>query len=95
MAKNTDEILLPEKQTDLSHGQTKIILRTNKQKARIYLNNTYQGISPLTITDLVPGIYFLMIKKEGYTPYTTTIQVLPSYTQEYYIQLVASSNTIR
>jgi outer membrane protein assembly factor BamE (lipoprotein component of BamABCDE complex) len=59
------------------------ILKTNTGKlsvsssptgAQIYLNGSYKGVTPLTLT-LSPGSYAVKITKDGYNDYTTTSTV--------------------
>ncbi len=38
------------------------------EKARIYLNNAFQGETPLNIPNLVPGTYRLRAEKQGHDP---------------------------
>lgn len=44
--------------------------------ADVYVNGAYVGITPLSFQKVQPGTYTVEIKMEGYTPYTTTGQVI-------------------
>ena len=44
--------------------------------ADVYVNNMYMGITPLSFQKVQPGTYTIEIRMEGYTPYTTTGQVI-------------------
>ena len=44
--------------------------------ADVYVNGVYVGITPLSFQKVQPGTYSVEIKMEGYTPYTTTGQVI-------------------
>ena len=60
-------LLQPEKTTDILQKETEFIIRTDKKNARIYINGNFMGLSPLTITELIPGEYRLSIQKESRT----------------------------
>jgi|GEM_PF-1729000 len=79
--------LLPEQTEDITEGSTCVVIRCDTQKSRVYLNNTYQGITPLTIQDLMPGFYHLTVHKDGFESFNTVIQVKRSLRRTYYIQL--------
>lgn len=44
--------------------------------ADVYVNNVFLGITPLSFQDVTPGTYAVEIRMQGYTPYTTTGQVV-------------------
>ncbi|MCK4332096.1 MAG: PEGA domain-containing protein, partial [Thermoplasmatales archaeon] len=43
--------------------------------ASIYLNNEYKGETPLTIIEVSPGTYIIILKLEGYEDWSTIVQV--------------------
>ena len=79
-------LLQPEKTTDILQKETEFIIRTDKKNARIYINGNFMGLSPLTITELIPGEYRLSIQKESRTK-TFQIEVKRFIRQEYYIAM--------
>lgn len=79
-------LLQPEKTTDILQKETEFIIRTDKKNARIYINGNFMGLSPLTITELIPGEYRLSIQKESRTK-TFQIEVKRFIRQEYYIDM--------
>jgi hypothetical protein len=44
--------------------------------ADVYVNGAYMGITPLSFQKVQPGTYTIEIRMDGYTPYTTTGQVI-------------------
>ena len=44
--------------------------------ADVYVNNMYMGITPLSFQKVQPGTYTIEIRMDGYTPYSTTGQVI-------------------
>jgi hypothetical protein len=44
--------------------------------AQVYINNVFTGITPLTFQNVTPGTYAVEIRLDGYTPYSTTGQVV-------------------
>jgi len=44
--------------------------------ANVYVNGAYIGITPLSSQKVNPGTYTVEIRMDGYTPYTTTGQVI-------------------
>ncbi len=47
--------------------------------ANVYINGTYEGVTPLTL-NLTPGTYEVKLIKKGYENYTTTVTINPGQT---------------
>lgn len=63
----TGEIEFAEpEETSLIENGTRIQLRTEKPGEKVFINNNYQGKTPLTIKNLVPGTYRLRIGEEEF-----------------------------
>lgn len=45
--------------------------------ADVYINNVFSGVTPLTFLDVTPGNYTVTIMLEGYSPYTSSGEMLP------------------
>jgi len=56
------------------HGQGRLIVRTVPERVSIYLNGVYYGLSPMTLR-LRPGIYNLLMSKEGFHEFKEKIAV--------------------
>lgn len=48
--------------------------------ASILLNNEYRGISPVTLSNVVPGEYTLILQKTGYNDFISKVQVIQGQT---------------
>lgn len=57
-----NEIFLPESVSEIDFGSTKIQLKTDEPKANVYLNNIYQGRTPISVESLAPGYYQLKVE---------------------------------
>jgi hypothetical protein len=79
--------LKPETIQDIDKNQTAIIIRANVEKASVYLNGEFQGVTPLTIRNLMTGLYNLKVLKTGYFPQTYIIEIKRSQAENYYIEL--------
>ncbi len=53
-----------------------IWVNSTPSNARIYLNGSYKGTTPRTITNITPGNYTLNLSKIGYQPYSTMVEVV-------------------
>ncbi|ACS33301.1 PEGA domain-containing protein [Thermococcus gammatolerans] len=51
--------------------------------AKVYINGTYKGVTPLTLT-MEPDTYVVTLVKEGYKEYSKTVVVYPGGTTEVY-----------
>jgi len=56
-------------------GESTILVTSNPEKAEAFLNDTYIGLTPLTINKIFPGEYSLAFMKPGYHLYKTTFTV--------------------
>jgi hypothetical protein len=54
--------------------------------AEVFINSVYMGLTPLSFQNVTPGTYTIMLQLQGYTPFTTTGQVLPGQS----IQVIAA-----
>ena len=85
------EELLPEKIEYSSVN--KITIRCQKEDCGIFLNGEYQGLSPVTISDLVPGTYYLQVKKSEYKDLDFFIQVKKDQSLYYYVDNFIDAST--
>ncbi len=55
------------------------ILRINSTptNAKIYLNNTYEGLSPLIINSLIPGTYNVKVQTSNYSVWNGLVSIQP------------------
>lgn len=58
-----------------SSGNGAIDISSSPTGATIYLNNVNKGITPVTLTDLMPGSYTVTLQLSGYTTWSEVVQV--------------------
>ncbi|WP_407426015.1 PEGA domain-containing protein [Treponema sp.] len=80
-------MLESESSSPIEDRSTKVTFNTNVKKCRILLNGNYQGLSKLTLTNLIDGIYLLRVEKEGYEYQENFISVENGKAQVFYIEL--------
>ena len=67
----------------------KLVLVSTPSSAKVYLNNTYKGTTPLTIDQLKPGDYQLKLSKDGYQDWSKKVTVVTSKTNTLSVSLIA------
>lgn len=87
------EELLPERFEEIESG-TKVFFKTSVQKAQVFLNSEYQGLTPLEIKDLIPGSYRLTLKKKGYDEQNFSISITSNHSDWYYVEMIKAFGTI-
>ena len=55
-----------------------IIITSSPSGADVYLDNSYRGITPVTLPDIAAGQHTLLLKETGYSDYTTVVTVTGS-----------------
>ncbi|MGB7789129.1 DUF5711 family protein [Methanoregula sp.] len=58
-------------------GTGAVIVSSIPAGAGIYVDNSYRGVSPLTVADLSPGNHAILLKEAGYSDWSTTVTVIP------------------
>ena len=56
-------------------GESTILVTSNPEKAEVFLDDTYIGLTPLKIKKIFPGEYSLAFMKPGYYSYKTAFRV--------------------
>ncbi|MFA4861866.1 PEGA domain-containing protein [Methanoregula sp.] len=73
--------------------RAEIIIRTKPVPAELYVDGHYEGKTPVTVYNLLPGPHALLLTAEGYEPYkdvvTASIGMSPEYT-EYLVPLAGT-----
>ena len=76
----------PSKPTEETKPETKpstqkgsISISSNPSGAEVYVNSEYKGTSPITVS-VEPGSASVMVKKSGFSPYNTRVNVKPGKT---------------
>ncbi|MBN1194203.1 MAG: PEGA domain-containing protein [Methanomicrobiaceae archaeon] len=60
----------------------------------IFLNGDYAGRTPLRIDDLAPGIYYILLLKDGYSSWHRTVTLAPESAVTVIADLVASPDAV-
>lgn len=76
-----------ERILEIEKMQTVISVRSNVQGVAVFLNNEYQGTTPLNISGLAAGIYELRLEKQGYSDGAYMIYVSEGRSFSYYVPL--------
>ncbi len=84
------EKLLPDSTSDLSDG-TQIVIRTDRKKAKVYINGEFSGLTPLTIKNLIEGTYNIKLAL-GETEKFYELEVKKNLKQNFYVELFPKNN---
>ncbi len=79
--------LEPEESSDIDISRTKSIFKTNVKSCKIYLNGNFQGISNLTLTNLIEGFYLMRVEKEGYISQENFVYIERGKEKSFFIEL--------
>ncbi len=52
-----------------------ITVSSEPSGANVYLDNAYKGLTPITIPDVSPGTHTVELKLDGYSDWSTSVQV--------------------
>lgn len=66
-------------------------VETDVPKTEVYLDGIYEGLTPLSLRNVRPGIRLLLLKKDGYWSSQYTIEIKPGETKDIYAELVRAS----
>lgn len=79
----------------LSIPKSKLSINTMPQMAEVYIDSERVGLTPLVLEDVEPGKYFIEIKKQGYTTYSTMLEVNGKFDPKLVIPLVPDKPEIK
>jgi hypothetical protein len=86
--------LAEEKNSAIDRKSTLVTVRANISDAEVYLNGQYQGLTPCTVKNLVPGTYRLTVQKNGYQERSFYVSVFPGRDSSFYVELAKISGFI-
>jgi TonB family protein len=66
-----------------------LVMDSTPQQALIFMNNHQIGLTPKTLTDIAAGKYKIVIRKDGFEDYSTTVKVTDGGTANVTAQLIA------
>ncbi len=72
---------------ECEQGKEQIVIKSTPEKALVYINNEYQGKTPLVIENLSPNYYNVSLRKKNYSDAVALIEVRPGYVVEYYFEM--------
>ncbi len=70
-------------------------VRTNISGVEIYINNLYKGIAPLTVEEMVPGLYTIHLRKDGWERKTVYVELKAQTETNLYFELVPITGFLR
>lgn len=94
IASSSETAPAPRIETTKATNGSKIAVmtvETDVPKTEVYLDGIYQGLTPLTLGDVRPGIRQLALKKDGFWSSQYTIEIKPGETKDVYAELVRAS----
>lgn len=77
----------PEKLIEIDSEDCAVLIEADVSDCEVYLNGTYQGLTKLEISGLLPGRYELELRKKGYVPSIAIIRVRSGYDAHYKIHM--------
>ena len=75
-----NDLFLPESVSEIGELETAVFIKTEIPKANIYLNQIYQGKTPIEIKGIIPGYYTLSVEFTQFSEQT----VVKTYMIEIY-----------
>ena len=85
--------LEPEESADIDISRVRVIFKTSTKNCRIYLNGNFQGISKLTLNNLVEGFYLLRTEKDGFKTQENFIYAERGKAKTFYVELEPTEET--
>jgi hypothetical protein len=52
-----------------------ITIRSSPTSSKVFLSSAYKGYTPLTLAEIVPGTYNILVQREGYNSYAEIVRV--------------------
>lgn len=77
----------PESFLEIDSAFGEWTVKTSVPKAALYVNGEYHGLTPLKASGLVPGRYFIQVKKKGFKDVDILIQVKSGVSDFYYLEM--------
>ena len=68
-----------------------LVVETNIARAEVYIDSIYQGLTPLTITGIAPGLRRVEIVKDGYYRTARTVRITRGKKTTLYSELRADN----
>lgn len=59
----------------VNRGRGSLLIKSDPYGASVYIDDSYRGVTPLTLTGIQEGLYDLVITKSGYSDYSEYVEV--------------------
>ena len=82
-----------EETKEIEQGRSKVIFKANVKNCKIYLNQEFQGLTKLSLNNLVEGFYILRATKDGYNYQENFVYVERGKEKTFYIELQPTEET--
>jgi hypothetical protein len=67
-----------------------IYIKSTPTSSKVFLGSTYQGYTPLTLDNITPGTYTVLVQRAGYNSYSESVKVTAGNTSYVTASLVLS-----
>ncbi len=70
-------------------------IRTNVNSVEVYINGLYEGVSPLSLANMTPGMYALQLRKDGWEKKSVFVQLDAQTETNLYFELTPITGFLR
>lgn len=92
-AKNKTDIVIVE--SPKSPTTASLTIKTNVSGVDVYLNNVYKGYTPLTLNEIIPGTYNILLEKNGWANKTIPVLLAAQTETRLYVELLPITGFLR
>lgn len=76
--------------TSASAANGSIFVKSAPSISKIFLSNTYKGYTPMTLDNITPGTYTVLVRSAGYNDYSESVTVTAGSTSSVFASLILS-----
>jgi|GEM_PF-1817777 len=80
--------------TETTSAYGSIYAESDPEGAAVYLNSSYEGVTPITLSDITPGYYELLLTLDGYCDSVYTIGVVANDETDIYDTMISVNGTL-
>jgi hypothetical protein len=66
--------------TTVSTAGAAVAISSVPAGAGVFVDNTYRGVTPMTVSGLTPGEHLILLRQAGYSDWSTTVTAIPDRT---------------
>ncbi len=74
-------------------GKGTIVVSSNPSGADVFVDGVFQGLTPIGVGNLAPGVHFIQVKKDGYNEYSSPAVIQYSGSIIYFPLIILSPAT--